>query len=93
MLHLSLPCPEGYIVICPWCFDCWARLEGQDPEFFFHRYVPCRRHPQANHPYGCRVHGSLLEAEEKLLDLFPVEMLQQEFLLTLSSLFYQEEFS
>jgi len=79
MIQFKLEIEESYLVICPWCFDCWARIEGQDPSFFQHRYVPCLHHPQAAAAYGVEVCGSLVEAEPGLINFLPPDLIQREF--------------
>ena len=78
---------ESYLVICPWCYDAWARIKGTE-DWFHHRYVPCVDHPQVAATYGCLVAGSLVDAEETLLDALPANLLQREFDLHVAS--YEE---
>ena len=76
MIQLTLPIPDSYLVICPQCFDVWARLSGQDTSFWWHRYVPCEQHSAP--AYGFKTPGSLLDAED-LIDVLPEELLRREF--------------
>jgi hypothetical protein len=78
MISLDLKCPESYLILCPWCGDCWARVSGEDQTFWSHRYVPCINHPQASFAYA-RVAGSLVDAEPILLDYLPSDLIAQEF--------------
>jgi hypothetical protein len=87
LIQVTLPIDDSYLVICPWCYDAWARLVGQQATFW-HRYVPCEKHPQVAAEYGCQVAGSLLDAEESLLDALPADLLQYEFELHIKS--YEE---
>lgn len=89
MIQLSLNFPDSFIIICPWCHDCWARIEGLNQTHFWHRFVSCLHHPQSNHAYYIRVAGSLLEADEELIDFLPPEVLLREFQLTMSSIAYE----
>lgn len=84
MIQLNLPTEKSYLVICPWCFDCWARIEGEDISFWQHRYVPCLHHPQAAAAYGIEISGSLIEAEPELIDVLPAELITREFKLWLN---------
>jgi hypothetical protein len=87
MIQLLLPQPRSFLIICPWCFDCWARLVGkEEPKIFDHLYIPCIDHPQACHPYGIKIAGSILEALELTLDDLPAEVIKREFQLTMSNL-------
>lgn len=79
MLQIQLPLPDSYLVLCPWCGDCWARITGSDTTHWWHRYVPCEAHPQASSAYGWKLAGSLLDTDEPLLDLLSPELLTREF--------------
>ena len=85
MIQAQLPIPQSILVICPWCADCWARLEGTDTTQWAHRYVPCTHHPQACFAYGCDIAGCLAEAELNLIESLPPDLLRREFELTLSN--------
>jgi hypothetical protein len=85
MIQVDLPREDSLLVICPQCFDIWARLSGRDTTFWWHRYVPCEVHPQSCFPYGCQVAGSLLDAELDLISVLPPELLEREFLLTIQA--------
>jgi hypothetical protein len=91
MIQASIPCRDSFLIICPWCFDAWARLEGRE-RHWLHRYVPCYEHPQALFPYGCFLAGSLLELDlqTRLLDMLPQDLIRREFELTMSSLLTKE---
>jgi hypothetical protein len=88
VIQVLLSIPFSYLVICPGCFDIWARIQGDDHEYWRHRYVPCERHADAAFPYGCRLAGSLLELpqEELPLEALPQALLEREFTLTMSNL-------
>jgi hypothetical protein len=87
VIQLLIDKPRSFVVICPWCGDCWARLVGREQPFFDHRYVPCEIHPEANFPYGVDLAGSLLEVDLELtLDDLPEELIKREFQLTMSNL-------
>jgi len=77
---------DSILILCPQCFDCWARLPGRDTSYWRHRYIPCAKHPQAAFAYGCDVSGSLLELEDLSLDSLPLKLLSREFRLTMSNL-------
>lgn len=81
MIQLTTSLSSSFLIICPHCFDCWARLEGSDPSFWWHRYIPCVDHPEAAFPYGCWIAGSLLELDLKttLFDVLPEDMIRREF--------------
>jgi len=85
MIQARLPIPQSILVICPWCYDVWARLEGNDHETWAHRYVPCTLHPQAAFAYGCDFAGCLCEADLNLVESLPLNLLKREFELTLSN--------
>jgi hypothetical protein len=84
MIQLSVGQEQSYLILCPHCFDIVARVTGTSP-YYWHRYVPCETHDEASYPYGCRVAGSLIEAEPTLIDLLPDDLLLREFNLTLAS--------
>jgi hypothetical protein len=88
MIQVTLPIEDSFLVICPVCYDVWARLTGTDTSMWYHRYVPCVAHPEACFPYGCWIAGTLLELdlETKLIDVLPEPLIRREFELTLSSL-------
>lgn len=87
MIQLSISTQSSYLVLCPWCGDCWARLVGSDTSMWFHRHVPCERDSAAAFAYGCLVGGSLLEVgDPELLDQLPKPLLLREFQLTMNSL-------
>ena len=77
MIQISLPTFDSYLVLCPHCWDCWARLRGES-EFFQHRYVPCAQHQAQAQAWGSRIGGSLLEAEAELLDHLPLLLIVRE---------------
>lgn len=81
VIQLSIPIPSSFLIICPQCFDCWARLEGLDQSFWWHRYIPCTDHPQSAFPYGCWIAGSLLELDQNttLFDVLPEDLIRREF--------------
>jgi hypothetical protein len=86
VIHVAVKSPESYLVLCPWCGDAWARLEGSDQSFWWHRYVPCTNHSEAAFAYGCKVGGSLLEFDEfELIEALPPELIEREFKLTMNS--------
>jgi hypothetical protein len=85
MIECKLELPDSYLVICPWCFDIWARLIGADSSFWWHRYVPCTQHPQASSVYGWALAGSLLETDEPLIDCLPPDLLAREFYLAVEN--------
>lgn len=86
MIHATLNSPNSYLLLCPGCGDCWAKLAGTDQRFWWHRYVPCELCPEASFPYGGRLPGSLLEAENDLINCLTPDLLTREFMLTMSSI-------
>lgn len=87
MIEAVLPTEDSFLIICPLCYDVWARLKGSDVSHWLHRYVPCIDHPQAAFPYGCWLAGSLLELDlqTQLFDVLPEPLLRREFELTMQS--------
>jgi hypothetical protein len=79
MIDLCLSVPNSFLILCPGCWDCWARVSGEDTRYWMHRYVPCEACPEASFPYGGRLAGSLVEAEEAILSALPPEFLRREF--------------
>ena len=84
MLSFNLPTFDSYLILCPHCWDCWARIQG-DSEFFQHRYVPCSNHTAQAQAWGSRIGGSILEAED-LLDQLPDLLIIREFQLHLKEI-------
>jgi hypothetical protein len=84
MISASLPTSESFLLVCPQCWDCWARLEGLAQDHWWHRYVPCSLHPQACHPYGSWIAGSLLEVPELSIEILPPDLIAREFDLTIN---------
>lgn len=79
MIQVDLKIPDSFLLICPQCFDCWARLKGTDSNHWWHRYVPCLDHTFRADAYGGKLGGSLLEADEAVnLTTLPPELLSQE---------------
>ena len=84
MIQAKVPSLPGYLFICPWCGDCWARLEGTDSNVFFHhRYVPCAHH--RDDAYGS-LPGILTEGGKELLDLLPPDLVERDFHLILGAI-------
>ena len=85
MIQVTTKSESSYLLICPVCFDCWARIEGS-LRIFYHRYVCCEDHSAT--AYGYHPAGCLLEVEEcdvTLLDSLPPELIEREFNLYLRS--------
>jgi hypothetical protein len=75
---------ESYLLLCPVCGDCWARIQGASPDHFWHRYITCEPHAFQGDRYT--VSASLLEvewADNELLDQLPPELVEREFKLHL----------
>jgi hypothetical protein len=93
VIQRDLPILDSFLILCPWCGDCWAKLRGTDTTHWWHRYVPCLDHPQAAFVYGCWLEGSLLELDLslRLFDVLPEDLLRREFDLTMSKLDLTQE--
>jgi hypothetical protein len=79
MIEVPLAIEDSFLLICPQCFDCWARLVGSDQSHWWHRYVPCLAHTKECEAYGSKLGGSLLEADSKItLDLLPPALIDHE---------------
>lgn len=90
-------CPVySAILVCPICFDVWARLDMDGQPFHEARSAPCHVHPEACHPDLRPVAGSLLDNctcngyDYELLAALPEPLLRREFSLTMSSLLTKE---
>ena len=83
MIQALLTTEDSFLLICPQCFDCWARLKGTNSSHWWHRYVPCEQHTFACSAYGAKLGGSLLEAGDLPLDSLPPVLIQCELTLYL----------
>jgi hypothetical protein len=80
MIQIALQINDSFLLICPQCFDCWARLSGFDQSHWWHRYVPCTQHTRECEAYGGKLGGSLLEADPQItLDCLPPASIAKEF--------------
>lgn len=86
MIQVSLTTQDSFLLICPQCFDCWARLKGTDAAHWWHRYVPCEEHTFACSSYGAKLGGSLLEAGDLQIEALPSALLSRELTLYLQDL-------
>ena len=76
---------ESYLCLCPVCGDCWARLQGDSQDFFWHSHLPCERHSTGRYHFN----GCLLEIQETnldLLDQLPPDLITREFRLHMEHL-------
>jgi hypothetical protein len=86
VIEVLLQTPDSYLLICPQCFDCWARLKGTDYSHWWHRYVPCEAHTLGGVAYGAKLGGSLLEAGDLSIDALNPFMIKRELSLYLKEL-------
>lgn len=86
MIQVALSCEDSFLLICPQCFDCWARLAGTNTSHWWHRYVPCEKHTFDSAAYGAKLGGSLLEAGDLPIDSLPTLLIERELSLYLGDL-------
>lgn len=86
MIQVALTCQDSFLLICPQCFDCWARLVGTITDHWWHRYVPCEKHTFQADAYGAKLGGSLLEAGDLPIDSLPTLLIERELKLYIGEL-------